>query len=233
MAEKNVEAEKNVGAAGAEGAAAGGQAADELRQFVVGPIQTNCYVYVSGGEALVVDPAAAGARIAQELSDVHIKYIAATHGHGDHVGGVAALVAACGAPYYINEADAERARHAGEPSELGIAYDDNAPEPDGYLAEGTVLTVGTASFKAMETPGHTPGGVCLVGQGTADGVVFVGDTLFPSSHGRTDLAGGDEKTILVSLARMAREIPATATLFCGHGPSTTMAAELSRNPFLR
>ncbi len=214
-------------------AAAGAAAADELRQFVVGILQTNCYAYVSQGQAMVVDPGGEGRQVAEHLSDVEVKYIVATHGHGDHVGGVAALKAACGAAYWIHPADAERATHAGEPSELGRAYDDNAPEPDGLLAEGQVIKLGTATFTVMETPGHTPGGVCLVGGGSAEGVVFVGDTLFPSSHGRTDLAGGDEPTILASLSRMAREIAPTSTLFCGHGPHTTMSFELGCNPFLR
>ncbi len=209
------------------------QNADELRQFVVGILQTNCYAYVSQGQALVVDPGGEGRQVAEHLGDVDVKYIVATHGHGDHVGGVLALKEACGAAYWIHPADAERARHAGEPSEMGRSYDDNAPEPDGLLSEGQVIKVGTATFTIMETPGHTPGGVCLIGGGTAEGVVFVGDTLFPSSHGRTDLEGGDEATILASLARMAREIPAPATLFCGHGPHTTMAFELGCNPFLR
>ena len=161
---------------------------DEIRNFVVGPIQTNCYAYVSGGACMVVDPGAAGA---------------------------------------------ERAMHAGEPSELGIAYDDDAPAPDRELSEGDVISVGTATFTVMETPGHTPGGIVLLGGGSAEGVAFVGDTLFPGSHGRTDLDGGDEAAIMASLRRMAKEIAPATTLLCGHGPSTTMAAELARNPFLR
>lgn len=206
---------------------------DEIRNFVVGPIQTNCYAYVSGGACMVVDPGAAGAAVAEHLADVRVECVAATHGHGDHVGGVAALVAATGAPFCINAADAERAALAGQPSELGIAYDDDAPAPDRTLCEGDVISVGTATFTVMETPGHTPGGIVLVGGGTAEGVAFVGDTLFPGSHGRTDLDGGDEAAIMASLRRMAKEIAPATTLLCGHGPSTTMAAELARNPFLR
>ena len=118
-------------------------------------------------------------------------------------------------------------------SEVGRSYDDNAPDPDRTLAEGDVLTVGTATFTVMETPGHTPGGIVLVGGGSAEGVAFVGDTLFPGSHGRTDLKGGDEATIMASLARMAAEIDPATTLLCGHGPATTMARELATNPFLR
>ena len=136
---------------------------DEIRNFVVGPIQTNCYAYVSGGACMVVDPGAAGAAVAEHLADVRVECVVATHGHGDHVGGAAALVAATGAPFCINAADAERAMHAGEPSELGIAYDDDAPAPDRELSEGDVISVGTATFTVVETPGHTPGGIVLLG----------------------------------------------------------------------
>lgn len=206
---------------------------DELWQFVVTPLQTNCYAYVSDGECLVVDPGGSGAQLATVLDDVRVTCVAATHGHGDHVGGVAALVRETGAPFAIHAADAELARHAGEMSEVGRSYDENAPDPDRTLAEGDVLTVGTATFTVMETPGHTPGGVVLVGGGSAEGVAFVGDTLFPGSHGRTDLKGGDEATIMASLARMAAQIAPDTTLLCGHGPATTMGRELATNPFLR
>ena len=206
---------------------------DELRQFVVTPLQTNCYAYVSAGECLVVDPGGSGAAVAEHLSDVRVTCVAATHGHGDHVGGVAALCRATGAPFAIHAADAELARHAGEMSEVGRSYDENAPAADRTLAEGDVISVGTATFTVMETPGHTPGGIVLRGGGTAEGLAFVGDTLFPGSHGRTDLRGGDERQILASLRRMAAEIPPETMLLCGHGPETSMAVELARNPFLR
>ena len=206
---------------------------DELRQFTVTPLQTNCYAYVSAGECLVVDPGGSGAAVAEHLDDVRVICVAATHGHGDHVGGVAALCHATGAPFAIHAADAELARHAGEMSEVGRSYDENAPAADRLLAEGDVIKVGTATFTVMETPGHTPGGIVLVGGGSAEGLAFVGDTLFPGSHGRTDLTGGDERTILASLRRMAAEIAPETMLLCGHGPATSMAVELARNPFLR
>ena len=210
-----------------------GEKNDELRRYVVTPLATNCYAYVSAGECLVVDPGGSGDQLATVLDDVRVTCVAATHGHGDHVGGVAALVRATGAPFAIHAADAELARHAGEMSEVGRSYDENAPAPDRTLAEGDVIAVGTATFTVMETPGHTPGGVVLVGGGSAEGVAFVGDTLFPGSHGRTDLKGGDEATIMASLARMAAQIAPETTLLCGHGPATTMARELATNPFLR
>jgi glyoxylase-like metal-dependent hydrolase (beta-lactamase superfamily II) len=217
------------------GSFAASDAGDVVRVFVVGPIQTNCYAYVSAGEALVVDPGAAGARVAAALAGEKVVCVAATHGHGDHVGGVAALVSATGAPFALAAADADMAEHAGDPSYSGsgIAYDDDAPVPSRLLAEGDVLSVGTARFRVMETPGHTPGGICLVGEGSAEGIAFVGDTLFPGSCGRTDLAGGDPDAMRRSLARMGREIAPQTVLLCGHGPATTMAEELASNPFVR
>ena len=165
------------------------------------------------------------------IADVDLAIV--SHGHGDHVGGVAALVRATGAEFAIHAADAALAARAGQMSEVGRSYDEGAPAPDRALSEGDVLSVGTATFTVMETPGHTPGGVVLLGGGTAEGIAFVGDTLFPGSHGRTDLSGGDEVQIMASLRRMAAEIAPGTTLLCGHGPSTTMARELASNPFLR
>ena len=206
---------------------------DEIRLYVVSPIETNCYAYISDGSCMVVDPGGSGARIAADLGGVKVDAIVCTHGHGDHVGGVAALKAATGAQYLIHAADAEAAQHSAQIPEWGICFDDDAPEPDALLAEGDVVSVGTARFTVMETPGHTPGCICLVGSGSAEGVVFTGDTLFAGSRGRTDLDGGDEATIMASLARMKRELPSEAAVYPGHGPSTTMARERAVNPFLR
>ena len=216
------------------GGCCGADDRDQIAMFVVGPIETNCYAYVSQGECLVVDPGNSGKAIAEHLPpDVTVRYIVATHGHGDHVGGVKALREATGAKYAISARDAELAKHAGEKSELGRSYDDNAPDPDLTLAEGDVLKVGTAEFRVLEAPGHTPGGIVLLGSGSAEHVCFVGDTLFKGSCGRTDLAGGSQETMQKTLARLKREIPAHTNVFCGHGDLTTMEDELAQNPYLR
>lgn len=212
-------------------------ARDEIRCFVVGDLETNCYAYVSAGECLVVDPGASGARIAQELQDVRVTQVVATHRHHDHVGGVRALVEQTGAPWAIGAGDAADAVRALEVSSHDfVALSDelaDPPEPDRILGEGDVLEVGTARFRVVETPGHTPGGISLVGEGSAEGVAFMGDTLFAGSCGRTDLMGGSWKQMSATLDRLSTLIDPDVTLLCGHGPATTMARELATNPYLR
>lgn len=204
-----------------------------LRQFVVGDIQTNCYALISEGECLVVDPGAAGELVAQQLTDTRVVGIVATHGHHDHVGGVAALKRVVGAPFLIGWQDAERAQHA-----IGLSshvFDvshgdlDDAPAPDRVLREGDVVTVGCESLRVLEAPGHTEGGIVLLG----DGIAFMGDTLFAGSCGRTDLVGGDHATLMRTLARLKKEIPPQTILLCGHGMATTMEQELATNPWLQ
>lgn len=220
------------GCGGGCGGCGGGCHHDQVGIFVVTPLQTNCYVYISDGECMVVDPGGSGAQLAQHLPEgLVVKYIAATHGHGDHVGGVKALKEATGASYLIHPLDAERAQHAGEANEMGISYDDNAPEPDQTYVEGDSFSVGTATFTVLETPGHTDGSVCLVGGQTASGVVFTGDTVFKGSCGRTDLAGGNARKMMESLARFKEVIPPHTNLFTGHGDYTTMEDELVSNPY--
>ena len=209
---------------------------DEIRCFVVGDLQTNCYAYVCDGECLVIDPGASGARIADALSDVRVVKVVATHRHLDHVGGVRGLVEATGAPWCIGQGDAEGATRAIQLSSHMFEeneYVSNPPAPDVVLSEDDVVELGEARFRVIETPGHTPGGIVLLGEGSAEGIAFVGDTLFAGSCGRTDLVGGSWDLMSKTLERLAREIPPQTALLCGHGPTTTMEEELRTNPYLQ
>ncbi|MBQ6395107.1 MAG: MBL fold metallo-hydrolase [Atopobiaceae bacterium] len=207
---------------------------DRIIRFVVGPVQSNCYLYISEGECMIVDPGASGEAIVERVpEDATVKMIVATHGHGDHVGGVAAAKRATGAPYLIHPADEEYAMHVGEGDELGLVHDDNAPSADAYLFEGQVLELGAARFRVFDSPGHSPGGVVLLGEGSAQGIAFVGDTIFQGSCGRTDLIGGDWETLQRSLHRLPDIMDKETLLLSGHGEPTTLEQELRFNPFLR
>jgi glyoxylase-like metal-dependent hydrolase (beta-lactamase superfamily II) len=201
----------------------------------VGALSTNCYVVRDNDTCLVVDPGAHGAEIARaiEHEGLTCKTIVCTHGHHDHVGGVAALKEATGATYMISEGDAERATRAIELSShvFDVNSPDiaNAPEADVRLKEGDVVSLGDITLRVIEAPGHTEGGIVLMEDEAL--VAFVGDTIFEGSVGRTDLVGGDAATLKQTIARLKEELPSECVLLSGHGNPTTMGRELMVNPW--
>lgn len=205
-----------------------------------GPIQTNTYFVVSGDEAVVIDPAWEGevlaARFAENHPNVRIVALVCTHGHADHTGGLAGMRRVLGddVPFIICRDDAELVdRHIVWFREnWGIATD-QPPAPDRLLAEGDVVAFGDVRLQVIATPGHTPGGIVLFAATETGNVAFCGDTLFPGSHGRTDLPGGDETTIMHSLAHMFRLLPPDTLCLVGHNDNTTVSAELENNVFVR
>ena len=211
-----------------------------IEMLVCGPIQTNSYAVISSGECIFVDPAWEGESLVEHIRaehpDVRVLGAVCTHGHADHVGGVAGVRAAvgadalyelCGKDAAVPQANIEEQR-----AMWGIETPDPG-EPTRLLAEGDAIEVGDICLQVIETPGHTPGGIVLFAATEQGNIAFVGDTLFPGSHGRTDLAGGDEAAILRSLSKLAHMLPPDTVCLTGHGPSTTMARELMCNPFMR
>ena len=194
-----------------------------------GPLSVNTYIVFnesaetpSNSERIpcvVIDPANSH-KVVEVLNqnNLHCTHILLTHGHFDHVGGVRGVAEAARCPVWLCEADTVLP----ERLTAGPLY-----YTDTY-ADGDTVEVGSLRFTVLETPGHTPGSVCLL----CENVLFSGDTLFAGSCGRVDLAGGVPAQMGASLKRLA-ELPGNYAVLPGHGPATTLDAERADNPYLR
>lgn len=203
-----------------------------VRSLTVGAFQENCWLVAdeATGRAVLVDPGAEGERIVRMVREagVSLEAIWLTHAHLDHVGGIAAVKRAHDVPVHLHPLDQPLLDGAPRAAAgYGIPFE--APPPaDRALADGDVLHVGTHAFRVVHVPGHAPGHVLFVGESMA----LVGDLIFAGSIGRTDLPLSDPVAMQRSLERASRELAPALALHPGHGPSTTMAAELRANPFL-
>lgn len=204
-----------------------------LEGFPVGPIGANCYIYGDGeaGEAVVIDPGDEPDRILAAVGRLGVRVVAVvnTHGHFDHVQAVEAVRRATGAPFLIHEAEREVLESG--PARARVMFGIEVPPspiPDRWLREGDRIPVGGLVLEVRHTPGHSPGGVCLLGRG----LVFTGDTLFSGSIGRTDIPGGDYETLVESIRRVLIPLPDETVCYPGHGPPTTIGEEKRTNPFV-
>jgi glyoxylase-like metal-dependent hydrolase (beta-lactamase superfamily II) len=202
-----------------------------VNRYELGPIGTNCYVvraHDRAHEAVVVDPGADAPRILEELAafESTCAAILITHGHWDHVGGVAQLAQATGAPVYM--ADDERLLLEDVNSFTPPGVELQPYSPDVALQGDEVLELAGMSFETLRVPGHSPAHLAY----HTEGAVFSGDLLFAGSVGRTDLPGADWDTLVESIRTLADRYPRDTIVYSGHGPETTIGAELDRNPFL-
>jgi len=202
-----------------------------VNRYELGPIGTNCYVvraHDRAHEAVVVDPGADAARILEELAALEstCAAILITHGHWDHLGGVAKLAQATGAPVYM--ADDERLLLEDVNSFTPPGVELQPYSPDVVLKGDEVLELAGMSFETLRVPGHSPAHLAY----HTEGAVFSGDLLFAGSVGRTDLPGADWDTLVESIRTLADRYPRDTIVYSGHGPETTIGAELDRNPFL-
>lgn len=191
----------------------------KLHRLTVGPLQTNCYLVADeSGVCAVIDPGDEPEKILAYAREHGLRICAVllTHGHFDHVGGVRAIAQATACPVWMHEKDLT----------LRTAMTVAAPYYTDLYAEGDEVAVGSLRFLVMETPGHTPGSVCLLCENT----LFTGDTLFAGSCGRTDL-GGNAQDMRRSLARLAA-LRENYTVCPGHGAGSTLEAERAGNPYL-
>ncbi|OGW32886.1 MAG: MBL fold metallo-hydrolase [Nitrospirae bacterium GWC2_56_14] len=203
-----------------------------LMRLVVGPLQVNCFIVADEKtkEAVVIDPGDDAADILKLIreKDLKIKYIVNTHGHFDHIGANNAVKEATGAAILIHEADAQLMASASSHASMFGMKTAASPPADRFVKEGDVITAGEIALKVVHTPGHSLGGISLLGQGVA----FTGDSLFAGSIGRTDFPGGDLKTLLRSIKKHLMTLPDDTKVFSGHGPASTIGDERNENPFL-
>ncbi len=203
-----------------------------IESLTVGPIQANCYILGCEDtlEAAVIDPGGEADRILLEIArkELTLKYIINTHGHFDHVGANKEIKKVTNAPILIHRIDAPMlARLADSAASWGLSAE-NSPAPDQMLEDGDTIDVGTITLKVLHTPGHTQGGISLY----TDNCVFVGDTLFAGSVGRTDFPGGDAGTLRNSIHTKLFTLEDTVTVYPGHMGTTTIGEERRNNPFV-
>ncbi len=199
-------------------------------------IFANCYALVDekSGESAIVDPAYFNGNIMQMFNDAgakNLKYILLTHGHFDHIFGVAGLKEASGAKVVIHKNDAGHLLDSKKSLCRGNFPEEQIPvEADITVDEGDVLYLGESRIEVMHTPGHTKGGVCYVLPD--ERVIISGDTLFCMTAGRTDFFDGDEQKLIQSLKRLVA-LEGDYRVLPGHNRETTLERERTRNWFIR
>jgi hydroxyacylglutathione hydrolase len=190
-----------------------------------GPWETNGYLAWDGQspDALVLDPGMGAADPLMErvrVNGLRVHRIANSHGHIDHIFDNAPLMRASDAPLAIHPDDEYRLSGVNN-----YGFEIQPVVASEHLRDGDQLRIGDLVFDILHTPGHTEGSVCLYEE--RRGLLLSGDTLFPNGWGRTDLPGGDEEQMVVSIERLARSIPPAVRVLPGHGPETTIERELA------
>jgi glyoxylase-like metal-dependent hydrolase (beta-lactamase superfamily II) len=203
-----------------------------IKELVVGPLMANCFIFgcEETKEAVVIDPGGDADRILFSLADpgLKVKYIINTHGHFDHVSANGKIKDATGADILIHPLDAPMlGMLSSNAAVFGISVE-NSPPCDQTIEEGDTVSFGKITLNVIHTPGHTPGGISLY----TDKIVFVGDTLFAGSIGRTDFPGGDFNTLISSIKTKLFKMDDDMRVLSGHGPETSIGSEKRFNPFV-
>jgi glyoxylase-like metal-dependent hydrolase (beta-lactamase superfamily II) len=202
-----------------------------FQTFPLGPLETNCYVLVKAGRAVVIDPGAADSALMRKLEGLGVEAILLTHAHFDHIGGVEAMRARFGCPVYLHPLERD---WLGDPARNGSALWPDVTQPiacappDRLLQDGEELVLLGETFRVLHTPGHSPGSVGFL----CGDWLFGGDALFRRSVGRTDLPGGSEAQLRRSIREKLFALPDAVAVFPGHGPETTIGDEKRHNPFV-
>lgn len=206
-----------------------------VKVLPVGPIMANCIILgcKDTREAVVIDPGDEDERILMSLAEdkLKVKYILNTHGHFDHVAANKAMKDATGADIMIHEADSQMLPHLSAMAvSFGLSAEDSPPA-DKFIVEGDEIQFGNIKLKVFHTPGHSQGSVSFYSE--EEKKIFVGDTLFAGSIGRTDLPGGDYSSLIANVRKKLFTLPEDVVVYPGHGPETTIGTEKKFNPFFQ
>ncbi|MFO7772981.1 MAG: MBL fold metallo-hydrolase [Dehalococcoidia bacterium] len=206
-----------------------------VKTLVVGPFGSNCYIVGSSSseQGMIIDPGAEAGNILRTVQQEGLSpsLIVVTHAHMDHVDALHEVKEKTNAQFALHEAEKELLSGGSMRmlASLGLSPFKSPPAPDRLLKDGDRIDVGELHFEVLHTPGHSPGGICLLGHG----VVFSGDTLFSFGIGRTDFPGGSYEQLMNSIHEKLMALPDETIVYPGHGPSTTIGDERRGNPFLR
>lgn len=203
-----------------------------FKTLPTGPLEVNCYIIGCevSRKAAVIDPGGDAGTILEILGqhELTLDMIINTHGHFDHIGGNRHLLEVTAAKLMIHENDLSLMMKAGTHAALYGLSVEPSPAPDRLLRDGDQLSLGELNLMVIHTPGHSPGGICLL----LDDYLLVGDTLFAGSIGRTDLPGGNHQQLLHSIRDKLLILSDVTRVYPGHGPMTTIGREKQHNPFL-
>jgi len=196
-----------------------------VKKFVIGPIETNCYLVYDKKVGVLIDPAVFDKQVLEFIksNQLKIEYILLTHGHFDHVSGAADFAKELETKICLHPDDLSLTKGLAKSFGKMWGYDSKSFKPDILLKDGQQFKIGDLDFKVIHTPGHSQGGVSLYFE--KQEILFSGDTLFAGSYGRTDLPGGDEEKIFASIKKLLK-LPPETKVYPGHGEETTVHEEI-------
>lgn len=202
-----------------------------MEKVVNGPFQQNAYIVWNDTHSFLIDPGGEHAKIIDIIKSNNLSpsAILNTHAHLDHIGAIAQLVEYGEYPFYLHQNDIELLKKANEYTVMFGIPKIKIPKVDNILEESLVLDFSGYSIEAIETPGHTLGGVSYL----IENHLFTGDTLFSGSIGRTDLPDGNLKLLLNSIHDKLMPLENSTIVHPGHGPDTSIGIEKRTNPFLQ